>query len=292
MEQQQASPVAPCTSPGAKGEMVVKPAGSEGLLGRFFQQAAQLGLGRSLLQLLQKMFAWAGFSIPVETIGSGDPPASSPSRPVRHAKKRLGRLACFLFAIVPCRLQNALGYLPPGSLEIRKTPVKPCGKGSKRKQDDVALEDQQSWVEVLQEELPEQDDPNDATYESWPPSLFQPSKSETDSEEYRSQNETETDLEFEEQDGVVVLKESPNPQVNRKGENVQATATGGDVPEKPAMPTHGEEASEKQAVANGGDEVAQEQQAAASSGGSCAQEQWAHASGYSDSQEQWVELSG
>lgn len=81
-------------------------------------------------------------------------------------------------------------------------------------------------------------------------------------------------------------------QVNRKGENVQATATGGDVPEKPAMPTHGEEASEKQAVANGGDEVAQEQQAAASSGGSCAQEQWAHASGYSDSQEQWVELSG
>lgn len=49
--------------------------------------------------------------------------------------------------------------------EIRKTPVKPCGKGSKRKQDDVALEDQQSWVEVLQEELPEQDDPNDATYE-------------------------------------------------------------------------------------------------------------------------------
>ncbi|XP_019368892.1 PREDICTED: uncharacterized protein LOC109294837 isoform X2 [Gavialis gangeticus] len=271
--------------------MVVKRAGSESLLGRFFQQAAQLGLARSLLQLLQKMFAWAGFSIPVETIGSRDPPAPSPSRPVRHAKKRLGRLACFLFAIVPCRLQNTLGYLPPGSLgqsdipeEIRKTPVKPCGKGSKRKQDDVALEDQQSWVEVLHEELPEGDDPNDATYE--------PSKSETDSEEYRSQNETETDLEFEEQDGVVMLKESPNPQVNQKGETVQAAATSGDVPEKSAMPTCGEEASEKQAAANGGDEVAQEQQAAASSSGSCAQEQWAHASGYSDSQEQWVELSG
>ncbi|XP_019412613.1 PREDICTED: uncharacterized protein LOC109324932 isoform X3 [Crocodylus porosus] len=279
--------------------MVVKRAGSEALLGRFFQQAARLGLARSLLQLLQKMFAWAGFSIPVETIGSGDPPAPSPSRPVRHAKKRLGRLACFLFAIVPCRLQNALGYLPPGSLgqsdipeEIRKTPVKPCGKGNKRKQDDVALEDQQSWVEVLHEELPEGDDPDDATYESWPPSLFQPSKSETDSEEYRSQNETETDLEFEEQDGVVMLKELPNPQVNQKGETVQAAATSGDVPEKSAMPTCGEEASEKQAAANGGDEVAQEQQAAASSSGSCAQEQWAHASGYSDSQEQWVELSG
>ncbi|XP_019412612.1 PREDICTED: uncharacterized protein LOC109324932 isoform X2 [Crocodylus porosus] len=291
MEQQPASPVAPCTSPGEKGEMVVKRAGSEALLGRFFQQAARLGLARSLLQLLQKMFAWAGFSIPVETIGSGDPPAPSPSRPVRHAKKRLGRLACFLFAIVPCRLQNALGYLPPGSLgqsdipeEIRKTPVKPCGKGNKRKQDDVALEDQQSWVEVLHEELPEGDDPDDATYE--------PSKSETDSEEYRSQNETETDLEFEEQDGVVMLKELPNPQVNQKGETVQAAATSGDVPEKSAMPTCGEEASEKQAAANGGDEVAQEQQAAASSSGSCAQEQWAHASGYSDSQEQWVELSG
>ncbi|EMP25745.1 hypothetical protein UY3_17186 [Chelonia mydas] len=140
--------------------------------------------------------------------------------------------------------------------EIRKSPVKPSGKGSKRKQDDVALEEHQSWVEILQQELPEEDEAEDSTYEvpelPGPSRLLQKEKwwlanrqlsfqsremgqkywhdeccstdcsrfhvnhqtqSETDSEEYRSQNDTETDLEFEEKDGVLVLKASPSLQL-------------------------------------------------------------------------------
>lgn len=37
---------------------------------------------------------------------------------------------------------------------------------------------------------------------------------ETDSEEYQSQNDTETDLEFEEQDGTIMLKDSSDLQVS------------------------------------------------------------------------------
>lgn len=42
----------------------------------------------------------------------------------------------------------------------------------------------------------------------------QPSDVETDSEEYETQNDTEADLEFEEQDGTVMLKESLDLQVS------------------------------------------------------------------------------
>ena len=42
----------------------------------------------------------------------------------------------------------------------------------------------------------------------------QPSDVETDSEEYKSQNDTEADLELEEQDGITTLKESSNLQVS------------------------------------------------------------------------------
>ncbi|XP_043391990.1 uncharacterized protein LOC102945006 isoform X2 [Chelonia mydas] len=184
---------------------------SESSLARFFHQIARLGLFSSLVRLLHKILAWGGSSLPVENIGSQDYHAPSPDRPVRRAKKRLGRLAHLLFAIIPSRFQCALGYLPADSMgqsripeEIRKSPVKPSGKGSKRKQDDVALEEHQSWVEILQQELPEEDEAEDSTYET---------QSETDSEEYRSQNDTETDLEFEEKDGVLVLKASPSLQL-------------------------------------------------------------------------------
>ncbi|KAG6934814.1 hypothetical protein G0U57_016225, partial [Chelydra serpentina] len=122
--------------------------------------------------LLHKISAWGSSPVPVETIGSQDSRAPSPDRPVRHAKKRLGRLAHLLFAVIPSRFQRALGYLPADSMgqsgvpeEIQKSPVKPSGKGSKRKQDDVALEEHQSWVEVLQQELPEEDEAEDSTYE-------------------------------------------------------------------------------------------------------------------------------
>lgn len=42
----------------------------------------------------------------------------------------------------------------------------------------------------------------------------QPSEVDTDTEEYKSQNSTETDLEFEEHEGAIMLKESLDLQVN------------------------------------------------------------------------------
>ncbi|XP_067413960.1 uncharacterized protein [Emydura macquarii macquarii] len=213
---------------------------------RFFHQMTQLGLFRSLVQFLRKVSAWRDPLVPVENIGSRDCLAPSPDRPVRHAKKRLGRLARFLFAIVPSRFQHALGYLPADRMgqsvipeEIQKTPINPSGKGSKRKQDDVALEEHQSWVEVLQGELSEEDEAEDPTYE--------PSQSEVDSEEYRSQNDTETDLEFEERDGVLVLKESPN----LPGENALAAASRNAPEQQAASGSNGGEAPEQQAAASG-----------------------------------------
>lgn len=53
-------------------------------------------------------------------------------------------------------------------LEVRCSPTKPCGKGSKRKQDDLDEEeeaDQQSWVEALTQELAEEDHAADPDYE-------------------------------------------------------------------------------------------------------------------------------
>ncbi|XP_050790333.1 uncharacterized protein LOC127040332, partial [Gopherus flavomarginatus] len=221
----------------------------ESSLARFFHHIAPLGLFSSLARLLHKLSAWGGPPVPVENIGSLDDCAPSLDRPVRHAKKRLGRLAHFLFAIIPARFQHALGYLPADCMgqsripeEIQKSPVKPSGKGSKRKQDDVALEEQQSWVEILQQELPEEDEAEDSTYE--------PTRSETDSEEYRSQNDTETDLEFEEKDGVLVLKESPSLQ--ESGENMLAAASSNTLEQQAAASSGGGDMQEQQAAASGG----------------------------------------
>lgn len=53
-------------------------------------------------------------------------------------------------------------------LEVRCSPTKPCGKGSKRKQDDLDEEEeveQQSWVEALNQELAEEDHVADPDYE-------------------------------------------------------------------------------------------------------------------------------
>ncbi|CAM4712677.1 unnamed protein product [Caretta caretta] len=222
---------------------------SESSLARFFRQIARLGLFTSLVRLLHKISAWGGSSLPVENIGSQDYHAPSPDRPVRRAKKRLGRLAHLLFAIIPSRFQRALGYLPADSMgqsgipeEIQKSPVKPSGKGSKRKQDDVALEEHQSWVEILQQELPEEDEAEDPTYEQ--------TQSETDSEEYRSQNDTETDLEFEEKDGVLVLKASPSLQGTLDGENMLAAASSHALEQQAAASSSGGDALEQQAAAS------------------------------------------
>ncbi|XP_032658350.2 uncharacterized protein LOC116837762 [Chelonoidis abingdonii] len=263
---------------------------SESSLARFFHHIAPLGLFSSLARLLHKLSAWGGPSVPVENIGSLDYRAPSLDRPVRHAKKRLGRLAQLLFAIIPARFQRVLGYLPADCMgqsripeEIRKSPVKPSGKGSKRKQDDVALEEQQSWVEILQQELPEEDEAEDSTYE--------PTRSETDSEEYRSQNDTETDLEFEEKDGVLVLKESPSLQ--ESGENMLAAASSNTLEQQAAASGGGGDALEQQATASGGGGDALEQQAAASCGGGEALEQQVAANGGGgDMQEQQAAASG
>ncbi|XP_013051714.1 uncharacterized protein [Anser cygnoides] len=205
-----------------QGRMVVcnKP---YSLPSRILCQVLQLGFVKNLLKILQKVSAWVGLVVPVETIISKVCPMQSPTRPGRLAKKRRGRLMRLLLSIVPTRIQNILGQLPADwgqsdmPKEIREALINPSSKANKRKRDDVALEEQVSWVVVLERDLPE-DDPEDVTYE--------PSDVETDSEEYKSQNDTETDLEFEEWDGTVVLKESSALQV----EDVQPTGDG-DTPE-------------------------------------------------------------
>ncbi|XP_053320423.1 myelin transcription factor 1-like protein [Spea bombifrons] len=83
--------------------------------------------------------------------------------------------------------------------EKKKSPLKPCGKGNKRKQEDLDLEEKHSWETFMTEDLPDEDQDDDPTYE--------PSKSDTDSEEHHSKNETESDIEIEEKDGVVMIKE-------------------------------------------------------------------------------------
>lgn len=63
--------------------------------------------------------------------------------------------------------KNAAGVFV-SALEVRCSPTKPCGKGSKRKQDDLDEEEeveQQSWVEALNQELAEEDHAADPDYE-------------------------------------------------------------------------------------------------------------------------------
>ncbi|KFP27778.1 hypothetical protein N325_09868, partial [Colius striatus] len=47
--------------------------------------------------------------------------------------------------------------------EIREAPVDPSNKANKRKRDDVALEEQESWLVFLERDLPE-DESDDLTY--------------------------------------------------------------------------------------------------------------------------------
>ncbi|MED6284357.1 hypothetical protein CHARACLAT_018515 [Characodon lateralis] len=122
------------------------------------------------------------------------PGTSSPARQSLTGRKRLYRVTRLLLRILPCRAQAALGYPVSSSIgrslspEISVSPTKPCGKGSKRKQDELEEEEEEQpfWVEVLSKELPDED-PEDPDYEV--------STEETDSEEYASKNDTESDLE-------------------------------------------------------------------------------------------------
>ncbi|PKU29057.1 ww domain-binding protein 11-like protein [Limosa lapponica baueri] len=178
---------------------------------RILCRILQLSFVKYLLKILQKASVWIGFVVPVETIISKVYPTQSPTRPRRSAKKRRGRLTRLLLSAVPTRIQSILGYLPADwgwsnmPKESREALTSSSKKANKRKRDDVALEEQESLLVVLERDLPE-DDPDDLTYE--------PSDLETDSEEYMSQNDTEADLELDEQDGIIMLKDSSDLQAS------------------------------------------------------------------------------
>ncbi|KAM7388400.1 hypothetical protein PAMP_024576 [Pampus punctatissimus] len=133
----------------------------------------------------------------------------SPSRQSLAGRKRLHRVTRLLLTILPRWLQGALGYPVSSSIgrslspEVRVSPTKPCGKGSKRKQDELEEDEEeeghQTWVEALTQELADDEDPEeDPDYE--------PSTIETESEEYRSHNNTESDIEVQGK-GVVIIED-------------------------------------------------------------------------------------
>ncbi|KAM6463990.1 uncharacterized protein PHA67_010848 isoform 2-T2 [Liasis olivaceus] len=194
---------------------------------------------RYLLQWLHKVCSWLKCLFSMEAIDSHKRRLHSPGRTIRPAKKRLGVVARILFAFIPPRLQVALGFLNTMCQsvvleETLKSPVRPSMKGNKRKQEDLALEEYQCWIETFLKELPDDDEPEDLTYE--------PTKSETDSEEYKSQNNTETDLEYEEKDGLLMLKEDPvSPQSqNREGGAAETPQTGDTKEGRAALRTSGD----------------------------------------------------
>uniref|UniRef100_A0A3B3HBI8 Oogenesis-related gene n=1 Tax=Oryzias latipes TaxID=8090 RepID=A0A3B3HBI8_ORYLA len=137
---------------------------------------------------------------------------SAPPRPCR--RKRLRRVTRALLSVLPRWVQSALGFPGPRSIgvalspEIRSSPAKPDGKGSKRKQDDLdddeeEEEDHPSWVEALSKELVDDEGPaEDPDYE--------PSSVETDTDEYASHNNTESDLELSGR-GLVIEDVPPVP---------------------------------------------------------------------------------
>ncbi|XP_065555805.1 uncharacterized protein LOC136024418 isoform X2 [Lathamus discolor] len=204
---------------------------------RFLHQILQLSSVKYLLKILQKASAWIGFVVPVETLISKVYPLQSP-RPRRLARKHQGRLMCFVLSIIPNRIQNILGYQPADwgqsnvPKEIQEALINSSNKASKRKRDDLDREEEESLLVELEKDLLE-DDSEDLTYK--------PSDVETDSEEYETQNDTEADLEFEEQDGIVILKESLDLQVenirpadvNNTPELLAASTESG--PEDPAV---------------------------------------------------------
>ncbi|KAM9358040.1 oogenesis-related [Symphorus nematophorus] len=138
------------------------------------------------------------------------PAVSSPVRQSLAGRKRLPRVTRLLLAILPRWVQGRLGYPVSSSIgctlspEIRVSPTKPGGKGSKRKQDELEDEEEEedehpTWVEALTQELADDDGPEeDPDYE--------PSTVETESEEYCSHNNTESDIEVQEK-GVVIIED-------------------------------------------------------------------------------------
>ncbi|KAJ8278875.1 hypothetical protein COCON_G00059410 [Conger conger] len=160
-------------------------------------------------------FWWLlGFSPAEKDVSEAESPSA---RQCRTGKKRLRRVTRIVLAFLPRRLQSALGYPVCTSIgctvspEVRSSPTKPSGKGSKRKQDDVDEDEDnneegqplQSWVEVLNQEMGEEED-NQADPDYEPSSV-----GETDSEEYHEHNDTESDIEVQEANGYREIKDLP-----------------------------------------------------------------------------------
>ncbi|XP_062280241.1 oogenesis-related [Scomber scombrus] len=147
-----------------------------------------------------------GFRSPKETAVVTSA-VTSPARQSLSGRKRLHRVTRLLLTILPRWLQGALGYPVSSSIgrslspEVRVSPTKPCGKGSKRKQDELDEEEDdeeehQTWVEALTQELNDEDPAEDPDYE--------PSSVETESEEYCSHNNTESDIEVQDKGAVII----------------------------------------------------------------------------------------
>ncbi|XP_056270909.1 oogenesis-related [Pseudoliparis swirei] len=153
-------------------------------------------------------FCWVlGFRRPAARVILS-PAGRSPARHSLCGRKRLHRVTRLLLSVVPRCVQSALGYPVSSSIgrclspEIRVSPTKPSGKGSKRKQDeldeDEEDEESQTWVEALNQQYSEDEGPEEDPD-------FEPSTVETESEEYCSHNNTESDVEV---DGTgVVIKD-------------------------------------------------------------------------------------
>ncbi|KAM4628688.1 oogenesis-related [Polymixia lowei] len=150
---------------------------------------------------------WWMLGFPPKTETQTASTVTPPARQNRAGRKRLHRVTRMLLSVLPRRLQSALGVstsitcsLSP---EVRVSPTKPCGKGSKRKQDELEDDDdeeeQLTWVEALTQELAEdegsEEDPD-----------YQPTTIETESEEYCSHNSTESDIEMSEK-GVIIIED-------------------------------------------------------------------------------------
>ncbi|TRY62341.1 hypothetical protein DNTS_025876 [Danionella cerebrum] len=179
-----------------------------GVVSAIFCRIGQFWPVSVTMRALRGLWWLFGFSTPAKPVSPApEDHCDSPNeRQCRTVKKRLHRVTRMVLAILPRRIQSALGYPVCTSIgcsvspEVRCSPTKPCGKGSKRKQDDLDEEEeveQQSWVEALNQELADEDNLADPDYE--------PSATETDSEEYRTHNETESDVEVDK--GVVVIKD-------------------------------------------------------------------------------------
>uniref|UniRef100_A0A8C5H0C5 Uncharacterized LOC114462481 n=1 Tax=Gouania willdenowi TaxID=441366 RepID=A0A8C5H0C5_GOUWI len=119
---------------------------------------------------------WMLLGFPPQAAMVSPATAATPARHSLSGRKRIGPFTRLLLYVLPRWVQRILGYPVPSSIgcslspEIRVSPTKPHGKGSKRKQDDLYEEDDDdeeppTWVEVLNQDLQEEGPDLDPDYE-------------------------------------------------------------------------------------------------------------------------------